>query len=105
MTANESRERESARLPVDGMVYWSTGRSERASRLRNLSLGGAAIAGRHKGLRPGAPIRMTMIVGDKTIESLSAELVHMGNGTLGLRFSKLTAEQEKQLVEVIFDRW
>ena len=88
------------RTPVDGAAYWSEGRDEGACRLHTLSPGGAGIDGRCS-LSEGAVASVTLSFGGILVEAVTAEVVWVGIGQLGLKFHRVTHEQQTQIEEIL----
>ena len=87
---------------MDGAAYWCEGRDEGACRLRTLSLGGAGIDGRCA-LSQGTVASVTLSFGGILVEAVTAEVVWVGIGQLGLQFHQLTHEQQARIEEILIE--
>ena len=89
------------RVEIEGAAFWSAGRIEGRCRLRNLSVSGVGISDLSPPLRVGTKLHVTLVIGERRLESVSVEVVQASGRELGLRFRKLNQGFLRELEALI----
>ena len=89
------------RVAVEGTALWSAGRIEGRCRVRDLSMGGVGISELMPPLRIGTRLHVTLVIGERRLESVAVEVVQTSGRELGLRFRKLNRGFRRELEALI----